>query len=62
MEKNGFNVGTNSPTWTTTSLANNDSVWCLVSGSDSCASPTDATSNKLKFTINANVHQQLQLL
>ncbi|MBK7956933.1 MAG: hypothetical protein IPK03_01745 [Bacteroidetes bacterium] len=54
-KKNGFNVGTNSPTWTTTSLANNDSVWCLVSSSDSCASPTDATSNKLKFTINASV-------
>jgi hypothetical protein len=53
---NGTNAGTNSATYTTTTLANNDVVSCVMTSSLACASPTTATSNSITMTITANVN------
>ena len=52
---NGANVGTNSATYTTTTLTNGAIVSCVMTSSLSCASPTTATSNSITMTINASV-------
>lgn len=52
---NGGNVGTNSNTYTTSSLANNDAVSCVLTSNATCASPLTATSNTVNMTVNANV-------
>ncbi len=48
---NGSNVGTNSPTFTTSSLNNGDVVVCILTGNDPCATTTTATSNSVTATI-----------
>ncbi len=48
---NGNNVGTNSSTFTTTSLNNNDIVTCVLTNSDACASPASVTSNSIAVTV-----------
>lgn len=52
---NGVNVGSNSPTWSSTSLVQGDVVNCLMGSSLSCAAPTSATSNLVTMTVNSNV-------
>jgi hypothetical protein len=54
-KKNGANVGTNSATFTTTALANNDLITCEMTGNALCASTTTVTSNALTITINSAV-------
>ncbi|MFN8323447.1 MAG: hypothetical protein U0T74_12375 [Chitinophagales bacterium] len=50
-KKNGTNVGTNSPTFTTNTLITGDVITCEVTSATACSSgPT--TSNALTFTIN----------
>jgi hypothetical protein len=49
---NGANVGTNSATYTTTTLTNGAVVNCVMTSSSSCASPTTATSNAITMTVN----------
>jgi len=48
---NGANVGTNSATYTTTTLTNGQIVSCILTSNASCASPTTATSNSITMTI-----------
>lgn len=48
---NGTNVGTNSATYTTTTLTNGQIVTCVLTSNASCASPTTATSNSITMTI-----------
>jgi hypothetical protein len=48
---NGSNVGTNSSSYTTTTLANGNVVSCVMVSNASCASPTNATSNSITFTV-----------
>ncbi len=48
---NGSNVGTNSSSYTTTALANGSIVSCVMVSNASCASPTNATSNTITFTV-----------
>ena len=50
---NGVNVGTNSPTYTTTTLTNGQTVTCEITSNNPCASPTTATSNGITMTVNA---------
>ena len=50
---NGGNVGTNSSTYTTTTLANGDIVTCVMTSNATCANPTTATSNAITMIINA---------
>ena len=50
--KNGVAVGTNSATYITGTLSNNDSVWCVMTSNAPCASPATATSNHVHVTVN----------
>ena len=50
---NGGNVGTNSTTYTNTTLTNGDLVTCVMTSSYVCPSPVTATSNAISMTVNA---------
>ncbi len=52
---NSGNVGTNSSTYTTSSLANGNVVSCVMTSNSSCANPTTATSNNITVTVNSSV-------
>jgi len=54
-KKNGANVGTNSATYTTTTLANGDVITVVMTSTASCASPATATSNSITMTVNPSV-------
>lgn len=49
---NGSNVGTNSSTFTSSTLSNNDQVTCTMTSSIVCATPTTSTSNTITMTVN----------
>lgn len=48
---NGLNVGTNSSTYSTTALNNNDVVTCVVTSNLSCNNGATATSNSITMTV-----------
>jgi hypothetical protein len=48
---NGSNVGTNSATYTTTTLTNGQIVSCVMTSNAACPSPATATSNSITMTI-----------
>lgn len=48
---NGVNVGGNSATYTTDSLANNDVVSCILTSNATCATPSVATSTSLTMAV-----------
>lgn len=48
---NGVNAGTNSPTFTTSSLQNNDQVKVVMNSNLTCASPANATSNIITMAV-----------
>ncbi len=52
---NGTNAGTNSATFTSSSLTNGQVVTCVMTSNATCPSPTTATSNGLTMTITAAV-------
>lgn len=52
---NGVNVGTNSNTFTSTTLTNGNIVTCVLTSNAVCASPASVTSNALTMTVNALV-------
>lgn len=52
---NGANVGTNSPTFTSTTLANGDVVTVTLTSSFACANPTTATSAPINMVVNTNL-------
>lgn len=52
---NGTNAGTNSPTFTTTTLTNGQIVTCVMTSNATCAVPASATSNAITMTINGGV-------
>lgn len=49
---NGNNMGSNTVTYSSSSLANNDMVTCVLTSNANCASPTTATSNSITMTVN----------
>ncbi len=51
-KKNGLPIGTNSPTYSDNTLANNDLITCTLTSNESCASPPQGTSNEIKMTVN----------
>lgn len=52
---NGTNVGTNSATYTTTTLTNGQIVSCVMTSNAACASPATATSNSITVTITGTI-------
>ncbi|MBK9400158.1 MAG: IPT/TIG domain-containing protein [Bacteroidetes bacterium] len=52
---NGVNTGTNSTTFTTTTLTNGQAVTCVMTSNAACASPTTATSNSITMVVNPAV-------
>jgi hypothetical protein len=53
-KKNGINVGTNSATYTSTSLVNGDVITCQMTSSAACASMGTANSTPITMVVNAN--------
>ncbi len=49
---NGTNVGTNSISYTSSSMANGDVVTCVLTSNATCASPTTITSNIITITVS----------
>ncbi len=49
---NGSNAGTNSPTFSSSTLNNGDQVNCLVTSNAVCVTPASATSNIVTMTVN----------
>ncbi|MCB9045338.1 MAG: hypothetical protein H6550_04260 [Chitinophagales bacterium] len=54
-KKNGANVGTNSNSYNTSTLANGDAVWCILTTSEACISKSKDTSNTINMTVKANL-------
>ncbi len=52
---NGINVGTNSASYTTTSLNNNDVVSVVMTANNPCQTTTTVTSNNITMIVNAGV-------
>ncbi len=52
---NGTNTGTNSPTYSTTTLNNGDVVSCIMSSSNLCSTGNPATSNLIVVTVTPSV-------
>lgn len=51
---NGVNVGTNSSTFNSSNISNNDTVTCTLTSSSSCTSASSANSSALKITVSPN--------
>jgi hypothetical protein len=51
-KKNGINVGTNSSTYTTSTYANGDVVYCVLTSNAPCITNTMASSNSLTMVVN----------
>jgi hypothetical protein len=54
---NGGNVGTNSATYTNSTLSNNDVVSCVMTSNYLCLSTPTATSNNVTMTVNNQLTQ-----
>ena len=52
---NGVNVGTNSPTYTSSSFSNGQIVTCVLTSSLSCVTSSTATSNAITMLVSSNV-------
>jgi len=52
---NGNPVGTNSPTYTSSTLATGDLIYCQITSSAVCASPPNATSNVINMDVTPPV-------
>lgn len=52
---NGMNAGTNSSTFTSSTLTNNDVVTCILTSNEACVSSSTATSNAITMSVTTNV-------
>jgi hypothetical protein len=52
-KKNGINIGTNSSTYSSNSLANNDVITCILTSNASCVTGNPATSNNITMTVQS---------
>jgi hypothetical protein len=51
-QKNGANVGTNSSTFTSAGLINNDTITCVLTSAATCPSPASVASSGIVMTVN----------
>lgn len=58
---NGINVGSNSPTYTTTSLSSGDVLTCELISNNSCTSNSLALSSSITLTVSTNLLPTLSL-
>ncbi|MDO9255449.1 MAG: PKD domain-containing protein, partial [Bacteroidales bacterium] len=58
---NGANTGTNSDTYTNSTLANGDEVSCTVVSSEACADPTPVASNTVTITVSSTIIPTLSI-
>jgi Putative metal-binding motif/Secretion system C-terminal sorting domain/Ig-like domain CHU_C associated len=61
-KKNGSNVGTNSTTFTTSGLLNNDVITCVMTANNTCQSANTATSNSITMSVTANVTPSISII
>jgi hypothetical protein len=59
--RNGNIVGTNSPSYTTTSLSDNDAVHCIVTYANTCAIGSPATSNTITAKVTASSTPEVKI-
>ncbi len=52
---NGVNAGTNSATFSSSSLTNGNTITCVMTSNQSCVSSSTATSNGIAMTVNPSV-------
>ncbi|MDP2069254.1 MAG: HYR domain-containing protein, partial [Lutibacter sp.] len=52
---NGANVGTNSPSYTTTALTNGQVVTVVMTSNEACLASNNVTSNSIETTVNPNL-------
>jgi hypothetical protein len=60
-KKNGSNVGSNSPSYVTTTLVNNDVITCVMTSSASCPTPASVSSNSITMTVNSAVSPTISI-
>ena len=58
---NGLNIGTNSASFTTSSINNNDVVSCELTSNATCATSTTATSNSITMSVGQSVTPTLTI-
>lgn len=58
---NGAITGTNSPTFSSSILANNDTVICIITSNSVCAAGTTAISNSIGITITPNLNSSVSI-
>ncbi len=54
-KKNGINVGTNSPSYSNSTLVNSDQITCTMTSNASCVTGSPALSNTVVMAVNSNV-------
>lgn len=54
-KKNGSNVGTNSASYSSSTLVNGDIITCVLTSNVACATAASATSNAITMTVNQSV-------
>ncbi len=59
---NGMNVGTNSNTFTSTTLADNDTVAVILTSSEECASPISVQSDSIVMSITPSVTPSVSIV
>jgi len=59
---NGNNMGTNSPTFTTTTLTSGSTVSCVLTSNAICASPLSVTSNAITINVSAPITPEFTVI
>jgi hypothetical protein len=54
-KRNSINVGANSNSFTTNTLSNNDTVWCIMTSNDLCIAQATDTSNIIVMTVTSSL-------
>ena len=61
-KRNGVNVGTNTASYTTSTLGNGDVITCELTSNAFCMSSANATSNSVTMTVQPNVTSSVSII